>query len=547
MNNTTRFIAPLLKWKSFAAILGLLMLTACGKPIPLKSHIERTFPESDVQEQTEKKESVPVNIPDSGERQPEHDFNRYHLPRIDVSVHEIDAREFFMGLVIDSNQNMIVHPDVSGRISLNLKSVTIPQILDIVQKVYGYDYKYSDIGYIIYPVTQQTRMFKIDRLDLLREGRSNTIVASAQNNLQNDSDSSNDSQNNSNSSQTQKTVASWVQTTTDTDFWQELEAALKVIVSLDEAASIVINRQSGLVIARAKPPQLREIEDFLNVTQKQISRQVILEAKILEVILNDGHKDGVDWKSIIREGLQTAPLLTGQPGAVFTLASRMGSFRAGDFTAVVELLETQGKTNVLSSPRISTLNNQKAIIKVGQDEYFITNVSSTSTTNTNNNFNTSSFPSATFESFFSGITLDVTPQINDNGEITLHIHPSISKTENLNKEFTIFGEDFSVPTALNTVRESDSIVKVRNGQVIVLGGLMHERKIDDKEGVTGFSRIPYLGRLFRVDTGNNEKSELIILLKASLIEDDSDWKTDMDKSRQRFEELESVPRWIRGF
>lgn len=524
------------------------MLTACGKPVPLKSHIERTFPENETQAETEKKEEVPVSIPDRGKLQPGHDFDHRYLPKIDVSVHEIDAREFFMGLVIDSRQNMVVHPEVSGRISLNLKSVTVPQILDIVQKVYGYDYKYSDIGYIVYPVTQQTRMFKVDRLDLLREGRSNTIVASAQNNLQSDSDgNSGNQQNNSDNRQTRKTVASWVQTTTDTDFWQELEAALKVIVSVDEAASIVINRQSGLVIARAKPPQLREIEDFLGATQKQISRQVILEAKILEVILNDGHKDGVDWKSIIREGLQTAPLLTGQPGTVFTLASRMGSFRAGDFTAVVELLETQGKTNVLSSPRISTLNNQKAIIKVGQDEYFITNVSSTTTTNVNNNFNTSSFPSATFESFFSGITLDVTPQINDDGEITLHIHPSISKTENLDKEFTIFGEDFSVPTALNTVRESDSIVKVRNGQVIVLGGLMHERKVDSKEGVTGFARIPYFGRLFRVDTGNSEKSELIILLKASLIEDDTDWKKDMDKSKQRFEQLESVPRWIRGF
>jgi MSHA biogenesis protein MshL len=477
---------------------------------------------------------------------------------LNVSVHEVDAREFFMGLVVDSDENMIVHPEVKGTVSLELKNVTIPQILDAVQKVYGYDYKQSDIGYIIYPATLQTQTFKIDRLDLLREGKSNTFVSSGQTN--NGSSSYGNAMGYGNQQwqggnppfgsgpgnaggASPRASGSSITSTTETDFWKELDQALHALIAVDKEASVVINRQSGVVIARAKPMQLREIESFLTTTQNQISRQVILEAKILEVVLNDTHQDGVEWKSIIREGLQTAPVLVGDPGTIFTLASRAGSFRAGDFTAVVTLLESQGKTKVLSSPRIATLNNQQAIIKVGQDETFVTGISPGIVTGGLNSGNVQ--PAPILSAFFSGIALDVTPQINDNGDITLHIHPSITKVKNLNREYQIdgSGETSVVPTALNTIRESDSIVRAQNGQIIVLGGLMQDSYDENKEGVTGFDRIPYLGNLFRVNTGNTQKSELVILLKATLIGPDGDWQNNIDASQQRFNDLDAKPRW----
>jgi MSHA biogenesis protein MshL len=466
-------------------------------------------------------------------------------------VHEVDAREFFMGLVVDSDDNMLVHPEVKGRISLELKNVSIPQILDAVQKVYGYDYKKTDIGYIIYPATLQTKTFKIDRLDLLREGKSNTFVSSGQTGgsasgygnqqMQNLTQPINNNQPNANVTGTRSSGSS-ITTTTQTDFWKELDEALRTLIAVDKEATVVINRQSGVVIARAKPMQLREIENFLITTQNQISRQVILEAKILEVILNDSHQDGVEWKSIIREGLQTAPVLVGNPGTIFTLASRSGSFRAGDFTAVVTLLESQGKTNVLSSPRISTLNNQQAIIKVGTDESFVTGIAPGIAGGINSG---TVQPVPILSAFFSGIALDVTPQINDIGDITLHIHPSITKVESQDREFTIDGSGTQsvVPTALSTIRESDSIVKAQNGQIIVLGGLMQNNKDENKEGLTGLSRIPYLGNLFRVNTGNSQKSELVILLKATLINSDADWQNDIDASQQRAKELDAQPRW----
>ncbi len=479
--------------------------------------------------------------------------------RLNISVNDVDAREFFMGLVVDSDENMLVHPEVTGTISLELKNVTIAQVLDAVQKVYGYDYKKNDMGYIIYPATLQTKTFKIDRLDLLRMGNSNTSVSSGKQAGHNSSQGSQQggsqqgsgnplamgASGSSGSLNASSSSSSSVRTVTNTDFWQELKDSLNHIIAVDPQATVDINQQSGVVIARAKPMQLREIENFLSVTQTQISRQVTLEAKILEVTLDDNHQDGVNWESIVREGINKAPLLTGVAGvmnpntfaSVFTLGGQ-----AGDFRAFVELMETQGKTNVLSSPRISTLNNQTAIIKVGQDEYFAydintSNSSGSSIPNTTSNATVITTPFPRIDVFFSGIALDVTPQIDDTENITLHIHPSITQVTEVTKTF---GNNIgALPMALTTVRESDSIVKAKNGQIIVLGGLMQEKQIENKQGVTGLARIPYIGNLFRVNTGETHKSELIILLKASFIDSDTDWQNDINSSRQRIERLDA--------
>ncbi len=457
--------------------------------------------------------------------------------KFNISVHEVDAHEFFMGLVTDTEQNMLVHPDVSGSISLKLKNVTIAQVLDAVQKVYGYDFKKNEIGYIVYPSTLQTKFFKINRLDLVREGQSSTRVSSGQLEDNSDDDKILAKTNNSHSS------GSWVNTKSLTDFWQEIETALHAIIAVDPKASTHINRQTGVIMVRAKPMQLREVGQFIDITQKQISRQVIIEAKIIEIILDDSHQAGVNWQSIARQAIDSAPIMTGigAIGAVNTFRDVFtvgGSW--GDFSAYVELLETQGKTNILSSPTISTLNNQKAIIKIGSDEYFITDIASNTVSSGSS---TITNPDITWTPFFSGIALDVTPQINDNDEITLHIHPSITRVESQTKEFIINGEEGSLPLALNTVRESDSIVIAKDGQIVVIGGLMQETTKQGKKGVAGITQIPYLGNLFRVNTGETRKSELVILLKPTIINNNSDWSPALDSSRQQLKQLQNHPLW----
>lgn len=458
-------------------------------------------------------------------------------PVFNISVHQIDAREFFMGLVIDSQENIVVHPDVQGDISLELKNVTVLQVLDAVRSVYGYDYSYNDFGHIIYPATLQSKIFKINRLDLMREGNSRTRVSSGQ-----VSDTRKSRSNEGNEYSSSETSGSWINTTSKTDFWEELKLSLNALVSVDKNASIVINKQTGIVVVRAKPMQMREIEKLIASTQNQISRQVIIEAKILEIILDDNHQDGVNWAALVREGTQAfltssnpLPSVVKTTTDVFTIG-----VNSGDFYAFIELMESQGKTNILSSPRISTLNNQKAIIKVGQDEYFITdvstdNVSSAATTTINQDI--------TWTPFFSGIALDVTPQIDDKQNITLHIHPSITRVENQDKKFNLNGTENQIPLALNTVRESDSIVHAKSGQIIVIGGLMQENREEQKRGVSLLSRIPFVGHAFREDKGTGKKSELVILLKPIVIESGLDWNKPIQSSHDRMRKLEQFEMW----
>lgn len=487
-----------------------------------------------------------------------------------ISVHEVDAHEFFMSLVVDSQENMVVHPEVSGRISLELKNVNVAQVLSAVQKVYGYDYTKSDIGYIIYPATLQTKIFKIDHIDVLREGSSNTRVTSGQissgskkSGYSNQQSNQTGNTNTNNPSNT--TSGSWITTSSKTDFWDELRQSLTAIVDVSSVAGnstdlvnpqtgskVVINKQTGVVVVRANPTQMREVEKLIESTENQIGRQVVIEAKILEIILDDNHQDGINWASVVREGSKT--FLTASNPLPSAIASTLNSStqvftlggRAGDFYAFISLMEGQGKTNILSSPRISTLNNQKAVIKVGQDEYFITDISSTN----NNNFSaggggTSNNPTqdVTWTPFFSGIALDVTPQISDGNDITLHIHPSITRVTEQKKTFSISGQGGEVPLALNSIRESDSIVHAQNGQVIVIGGLMQESREENRQGVSLFSQLPYIGNAFRENKGTGKKSELVILLKPTVITNDGDWNAPVDDSRRRMEQMERKQLW----
>jgi len=556
--------------------VSLIVLSACSSVLNARSPItDKTFPPIPQPEPTLSSPNPPeavtnALIPDLG-----HSYSTNYLAdtpaSFNISVHDVDAHDFFMSLVVDSQENMIVHPEVTGRISLELKNVTIPQVLSAVQKVYGYDYSKTDIGYVIYPATLQTKVFKIDRIDLLREGSSNTRVTSGQlNNNQSNSNRNNNNQGGQNNlngtpnnpNPNNQTSGSWINTTSKTDFWLELQESLAAIVDSDSVTTqtgelvnsktgskVVINKQTGIVVVRANPPQIREVEKLIASTQNQIGRQVVIEAKILEIILDDKHQEGVNWASVVNDGTKafmtaSNPLPTAVTSAldssVFTISAK-----SGNFYAYISLMEGQGKTNILSSPRISTLNNQKAVIKVGQDEYFITDVSSTSNVQNSGSFGNGNTiaQDITWTPFFSGIALDVTPQIADDNQITLHIHPSITRVENQTKDFSINGEDNSIPMALNTVRESDSIVHAQNGQIIIIGGLMQENRDENQEGIPLLSRIPYVGKAFREDEGKGKKSELVILLKPTIIENNNDWQTPIEESRQRMQQLEKKQLW----
>ncbi len=440
--------------------------------------------------------------------------------RFDVSVKGVPAKTFFLGLVKGTPINMMVSPDVDGTINLNLKKVTIPQVMEAVENLYGYSYRKTGTGYEVLPNKIESKIYMVNYLELQRKGRSNMTINSGQVSSQSQSQQTTTSATGSSTENTNNVSSTIgdVETKSSIDFWKQLKLTLDNIVGKEDGRSVTVNPVAGVVVVRAYPKELKQVEMYLDAVQNSMDRQVILEAKILEVILNNEYQMGIDWKifGANLNALNTFPranIATSEFPPAFQVNI---SWNPESFTTTMQALETQGNIQVLSSPRVATMNNQKAAIKVGNDEFYVTNVSTSQTANAAGSVTPTQDVELT--PFFSGITLDVTPQIDAQGDIILHIHPSISQVKDQQKQIDLGSNGtLTLPLANSTIRESDTIVHAKNGQVVVIGGLMENHT---QEGIAGFppvANIPYLGALFRGTRQNSRKSELVILLRPMVV------------------------------
>ncbi len=513
--------------------------------------------------------------------------------RFNVSFNNVPAQQFFRSIVAGTRYNILVHPDVSGTITANLKDVTLPETLDAIREMYGYDYRIEGTRISIKPLTMQTKMFHVNYLVGKRRGASNLRVTSTsvsnavnnQNGNQNGGQGSSGQNNGNQSSQygaNQGQVESTdVNTTSDNDFWADLKSAVEAIVGPKEGGrNVVISPQSGVIVIRAMPDELRNVDAYLKATQLAVDRQVILEAKILEVELNDSYQSGVNWASfasirsshdnrvsggIVGPGASLTPLPFGggQPAVItdpatglsastgFSLSNAVASagsmfglaVQTSNFAALLSFLETQGTVHVLSSPRVAAINNQKAVLKIGTDEFYVTGVTTTTALSTSSNTVT---PSVTLQPFFSGVVLDVTPQIDEKGNILLHVHPSVSQVSTVNKDVSLGSAgNLTLPLAASATSELDSIVRGTNGQVVAIGGLMRQASTNDNSSVPGATNVPVLSTLFGQKKRVNQKRELVVLIKPTIVEGINNWNDDLLDANRRIEQLDPRARGIR--
>lgn len=545
-----------------ASLLGCAM--GHRDPVEIKQTLNQSINESNSRALDELPASVQDDLmPELGNDG--FDNSDKTLKRFRIQANQVEARAFFASLVKGTEFSVAVHPNVAGRITLNVSDVTLDDILSVVQDMYGYDVVKTGKVIQVYPAGLRTVTIPVDYIQFQRSGRSLTSIVTgsitsnessggANRNSESSSKRSEDGSNSSSSSQvsTSSNGGTRIETLTESNFWPLLQQAVSRLIGSGDGQSVVVTPQASVITVRAYPDEIREVRQFLGVSQQRMQRQVILETKILEVTLSDGYQQGINWSKMftssggtqyqIGSGAITKDdngnILTQTLPGLSSIGSLLGGqsnmvVSGGSFEAVLSFMSTQGDLNVLSSPRVTAANNQKAVIKVGSDEYYVTAMSSVAGSGDSANV----APEVTLTPFFSGISLDVTPQIDDDGNVFLHVHPAVIEVETDVKNLKLGGNfsDVSLPLAKSSIRESDSVIRARDGDVVVIGGLMKSNTIDRVSKVPFLGDIPALGHLFRNTNKLTQKTELVILLKPTVVGVNT-WQKELERSRDLLQE-----------
>lgn len=570
---------------SLCYALGLSVLAGCANERPLRTPDVSETVRAELTAATSKPAvAVPARVsealaepaPKAAPLPPE--------PRLDLLVNNAQAREVFLAIVADTRYSMLMHPDVGGTLSVTLRGVTVKEALEAIRDVYGYDFKIDGRRITVYAPTLQTRIFTINYPHSQRNGSSELRVSSGA--LPTNSNGGNGAAGATNSGaagagnsgasgqSVAQNDSSRIATNSRTDFWGELSDAVRAMVGGGAGRQVITSPQAGIMAVRAMPEELRQVEKFLKAAQVAVERQVMLEAKIVEVELRDGFQSGIDWSALKNGGGATGAMgtigggtsnnvlingvannLPGLPsGIAATLANTVSLPAAGNglfglalatdgFQAVLGFLETRGDIQILSSPRIATLNNQKALLKVGTDEFFVTSVSGGSSSNgtsaANGSGSTTTMPTLTVSPFFSGIALDVTPQIDEANNITLHVRPSVTTVTEKVKQVDLGSiGNYRLPLASSAVNESDTMVRIQDGNIVAIGGLMQVESNRSASGLPGSTQIPFLSSLLGNKANSGRKKELVVLIKPTIIRTAEDWEAQTRRSRAALDEME---------
>jgi MSHA biogenesis protein MshL len=473
-----------------------------------------------------------------------------------LNVRDVDIRDIFLLLSKDSEVNIIADQDVTGKISIDFTKLDLYSALYAITRQLGLTFR-MDKGFIrVSKPHLETRTFQFDYIVGKRSSYSVMNAAISQTTNTGAMNAGGSTINISASPSAAQTVGPgtsaatqgnvYVTTSGTSDLWREIRRGLDVIIFGDSKGGsetgeggysrgehgkkLVISESAGIIQVTDFSDNMENIENFLDDVEKSIRKQVLIQAHIIEVTLDDTYKLGINWGLVFRNSVESFSvsqnLMNQPPTGVFVLDYEQNK-PLRNITAMIDAMKEQGQVRVLSSPRVATMNNQKAIVKLTTKEV---------------SWVTNSYLNAQGEVLLTytnpeidevGLFLDVTPQIDENGLITMQIHPSISD---------ILGNSVS-PDGKSTkpiidVREVDSMVTVKNGQTILIAGLITEKTSDTTTSVPILGDIPIVGTVFKRVSHEKTKTELVILLTPYILTDQS-----IDDIRREHEErLKNIER-----
>ncbi|MFZ5503349.1 MAG: pilus (MSHA type) biogenesis protein MshL [Pseudomonadota bacterium] len=499
-----------------------------------------------------------------------------------VVVANVPAQEILFALARDAKINLDIHPGIEGAVTINAINQTLPQILDRIAKQVEMRYEIDNGNLIVMPDAPYLHSYKIDYINMARESDGSISGSSliGGGSLGGSSESTSGSAGGGNSSSLAIKSASknhfWetlIQNIKDilhetdkilpagsseTSVQQTREASstgtgaprgngkksapdsienspnpvnieeggttITRRSTFREAASVIANPENGIITVRATGKQHANIQKFIDQVMVNARRQVLIEATIVEVRLSDEYQQGIDWSRVRLGGakgfnltqLGTAGLPATNTGSMFKLGYLNPTSKFGNLSANISLLESFGNVRVLSSPKLSVMNNQTAVLRVVDNLVYFT-VKADTTTNQTSSVTTFTTTPHTVPV---GLTMSVTPQINDGDTVLLNLRPSITRLlttiPDPNPSLTIAN---GIPQT--QTREMESVLRIENNQIAVMGGLMQDSVNNATDSIPGVSNIPFFGNLFKNKNNKSEKTELVIFLRPVVIKDAS--------------------------
>ncbi|MCX5811455.1 MAG: secretin N-terminal domain-containing protein [Proteobacteria bacterium] len=496
----------------------LLFLSSCASVEPVKEKSKVLQPVdivSPVMPQTEKARRIEIEGPKEV---------------FSFSLRDADVKDVLRAISKQTNYNIIIEPDVKGVCTVDLKNVTLNKAIEYILEPLNYSFKIEDRSIYVSKPKIEMRIFTLNYITLNKTGIGFISGATSTGRTTTQAGGTvTGSTSGAVSGGTGATTATGggsanivVSTGTESDLWRDIENNIKNFLSPE--GKFILNRQASVIMVMDYPKSLKNIALFLETVEGTVQRQVMIEAKIVEVMLTEESKEGINWSLIGAQwqgfALNIEQALVVPQTKLFNIPKiddltklnapeqyvRFGVGR-GRFDSFIDLLRTQGKINIVSSPKIATLNNQRAVIKVATEDVFF----ETTTTVT------SGSPAVTTQTpkyVTIGLVLDVVPQIDNQGNIVMNIHPML--TEKLRTaESTVGGTKVTAPVL--SVREVDTLVKVREGESIIIGGLIKDFSTSDEQGVKGLMSIPGLGNFFKTQTNTSYRTELVIFLTPRII------------------------------